>query len=458
MPRPGRTVLGGDFPDEMSRLTGEYTALVNQAELLRHRRGDVPSREEAELWTRAANTCDLIISQSRGLRELRMLWESRKQDCTARVQKIADQLAPPPPPKEPEAPKPAGKTGPAGTSMNTSNGAAPGSASRTSSGFTTRNANEDVSAETIESWYQDTPSIGLDDLVGVQELKQRLIDEVANMGWSKTDAALGINPVQSYFLYGPPGTGKTQLIEAFAGTMMAKGFKYMKLVGSEIHNKYVGSSEKIVTAAFNEAIDAATENPGCILFMDEVEGVCVNRAKGNIQSHESKLTNSFLEALNVLRKCGKRVIFFGATNFPQDVDPAMLDRVHLIRLPLPDEDTREEYFRKLAFPKLTLLDGLTYLDMAEETDNFSFRELDALKDGILIQVRKKLTLDRDNWVLKENGEQDQEATDEKVSQLIIGGGATLTLAEFTEEKTEQNLPKDKSDIRAQLLAFEQGVK
>ena len=453
MPRPDRSALGGGFTDEMSRLSGEYTALVNQAELLRHRKGDAPSKEEAELWAKAADTCDQIISHSRGLRDLRVQWESRKQDCLENVKKIADLLAPPPP-KEPKAPPAAKPAAASRISTNTDGGA--GTASGADPDFSTRNANEDVSAEMIRSWYQDPPEIGLDELVGVRELKERLMDEVASMGWSKTDAALGINPVQSYFLYGPPGTGKTQLIEAFAKTMMAKGFKYLKLVGGEIHNKYVGTSEKIVTAAFDEAIDAATKHPGCILFMDEVDGVCVNRAKGNIQSHESKLTNAFLEARGKLGKCGKRVVFFGATNFPQDVDPAMLDRVQMIRLPLPDEETREEYFRKIAFAKLVPDTDFTYADMAEATDNFSFREMEALANSVLVRLREQLIHDENNWVLNEKGERDQAATDEKVSAMIESKTVALPGELFKNEKVKLNLPKDKSEIRAKLLAFEQG--
>ena len=427
--------------------------MLFRSELLRHRKGDAPSKEEAELWAKAADTCDQIISHSRGLRDLRVQWESRKQDCLENVKKIADLLAPPPP-KEPKAPPAAKPAAASRISTNTDGGA--GTASGADPDFSTRNANEDVSAEMIRSWYQDPPDKGLDELVGVRELKERLMEEIGNVDWQVLNNVLGISPVQSYFLYGPPDTGKTELIKAFAGTLMPKGFKFLKLKGGDIHNKYVGSSEKIVDAAFKEAIDAATENPGCILFMDEVEGVCVNRAKSNIQGHESKLTNAFLEARNTLRDCKKRVIFFGATNFPQDVDPAMLDSVSMIRLPLPDEETRAEYFQKIAFPTLTLEPGLTYEDLAAETDNFSFRELEALVKGVKVQLRSVLIKDEGNWVMNEKGEKDQSATDKKLAELVENGGVTLTMELFRKEIKVQNLPMDKSEIRAQLLAFEQG--
>ena len=455
MPRPGRSVISGEYANNMTQLTGDYTALINQAETIRYSKGGEPSREEAELLAQAAKICDQILGVSLGLRDVRVQWEVRKKNCEARVKEIVDKLAPPPPPPEKPVP-PAGDRKPqASADLNTTTG----STARTDSGFTTRNANEDVSAETIEGWYQPKPENNLGALVGMQDLKKRLINEVANMGWSKTDAALGISSVQSYFMYGPPGTGKTMFIEAFAGTMMDKGFKFLKLTGSEIHNKYVGGSEKIVTAAFKEAVDAATENPGCIIFMDEVEGVCVNRSKSNIQSYEIKLTVAYLEAWTELRKSGKRVVCFGATNHPGDVDPAMLDRVNMIRLPLPDEDAREKYFARLTEKNLTLEPGFTCADMVESTDNFSFRELDSLKNSILVQLRDQLTRDESNWVLDEKGGKDQDATDERLGALLESGTLTLTLTRelFERQIKELGLPKDKSAVRAELIAFEQGV-
>ena len=193
--------------------------------------------------------------------------------------------------------------------------------------------------------------------------------------------------------------------------------------------------------------------------MDEVEGVCVNRSKSNIQSYEIKLTVAYLEAWNNLRKSGKRVVFFGATNHPGDVDPAMLDRVNMIRLPLPDEDAREKYFKRLTEKNLTLEPGFTCADMVEGTDNFSFRELDSLKNSILVQLRDQLTRDESNWVLDEKGGKDQDATDERLSALLENGTLTLTLTRelFERQKKELGLPKDKSAVRAELIAFEQGV-
>lgn len=113
MPKPGKSVIGGEYARNMTQLSGDYTALINQAESVRIGKGGEPSREEAELMAQAAKTCDQIIGLSLGLRDVRVQWEVRKKNCEARVKEIVDKLAPPPPPKaEVPAAAPAGGSAP----------------------------------------------------------------------------------------------------------------------------------------------------------------------------------------------------------------------------------------------------------------------------------------------------------------------------------------------------------
>ena len=47
----------------------------------------------------------------------------------------------------------------------------------------------------------------------------------------------------------------------------------MQLAGSDIHNSYVGMAEKIVSAAFA----VAAEKEPCLIFIDEIDILCVSR-------------------------------------------------------------------------------------------------------------------------------------------------------------------------------------
>ena len=436
-------ISGSSYTQRMDEKTTRYNNLVRQAERINYNNNGQASKEEAEFYYQAVKVCEEIMNMNLSQRAVYAQWQLRRQNCEDAVKKICDAIAPPPP-----APAPGPENTAADTPSSKSRPAAK-QPEKTSSGFKTKNAVRDVPAETIESWYKEKPGHGFDDVTGMDELKKRLIDEAASIGWNRIDEALHISPVQSYFFYGPPGTGKTYLIEAFASGLMEKGFKYIRLLGGDIHASLVGVAEKTVQIAFREAID----NEPCLIFIDEIEDVCVDRNSSKAEGHEKRLTVAFLEAYNLLRESGKRVIFMGATNHPGQVDSAMLDRVKLIRIPLPDEQAREAYFaRKL--DTLTLEDGFTYADMAAATDNYSYRDLIRLQDSIAIKTKRRTI---ENYrVETSSGDLDQEQTDIAGSGALLDGAMVLTRALFDETRQE-NPPSDKSRILAELRAFEENI-
>ena len=278
--------------------------------------------------------------------------------------------------------------------------------------------------------------------------KKLLEREAANLGWDMTDDALSISPTQRYFFYGPPGSGKTYLIEGFAHDMMEKGFQFIQLMGGEIHQSLVGVGEKTVQIAFQEAIDSAP----CVIFIDEIENVCTSRGGANVQGHESRLTVAFLEALNQMKNSGKRIVFIGATNYPSRVDGAMRDRAHMVPVPLPDEAVRAQYFAgNKVLGMLSLEDGLTYEYMADQTDNFSFRDMERISDAIKVRARE-LALS-EYTVLNEDGSVDREKSDKAASEAIKSGKIVLTRAWFDETRKE-NPPSNKTEMQEELEAFE----
>ena len=427
--------------DEKSR---DYQLNKNNAERARSDNGGQPSLQEAEYYNLAFQKCEEIMSMHPSQCDVYAQWKQRRDSCADRVREITAALAPPSgPTPTPVSPEPS-NDGPD----------SPGPIKDwptpdPEDGFTTNNANADVSAETIRSWYQKKPDTNFDSLIGMESLKNRLMTEAASIGWDLIDRDLNISPVQSYFFYGPPGSGKTAFIRAFASEMMDKGFCLIQLVGSEIHSSLVGVAEKIVTAAFREAIDHSPS----IIFFDEVDGVCANRSSHNIASHEKRITNAFLEARNEMNNCGKRVIFLGATNHPADVDPAMLDSVKLIQIPLPDTASRAGFLER-ALAKITPEDGFTYHDMAVLADGYSFRELKDLAETIKAYMKPQLI--EQYSVVNENGEQDQEKTDQAAHEALEAKKVHLSRAVF-EAKLSENPPKDKTAVLDELKAFEGSV-
>ena len=74
---------------------------------------------------------------------------------------------------------------------------------------------------------------------------------------------IGIKPPKGVILYGEPGTGKTLLAKAVANSTSAT---FLRVVGSELIQKYLGEGPKLVREIFR----MAEENAPSIVFIDEV--------------------------------------------------------------------------------------------------------------------------------------------------------------------------------------------
>ena len=443
------SIGGTSYSELMNEKTEQYNIMIRNAEITNRNNGGKPTKEEGNFYREAVNVCNEIINMNLSQRAVVNLWNNRKKLCEVEVNRIVSALRPAQEKEETHAiPESNGGRHPAPSKplVKDSYGYV-----TTPSGFKTRNACKEVPAETIEKWYKDPPRHSLDDVNSMDAQKKILMDKAGNLGWDQTNAALGISPVQSFFFYGPQGTGKTFLIEAFAGEMMKKGFKFIRLLGGDIHASLVGVAEKTVQIAFQEAID----NSPCVIFVDEIENVCVNRKKYNLESHEKRLTVAFLEAYNLLKESGKRAVFLGATNFPSQVDEAMLDRVTLVPVPLPNEDDRLKFF-KARFSNFKLADDITFDYMVDATDNYSYRDLgERLIPSVMIKIRD-LAIEK-NKVLDNQGQMNQNETDSAAATSIINKEMTVTKQIF-DEANKEIVPSSKADIRAELEAFEAKVR
>lgn len=81
---------------------------------------------------------------------------------------------------------------------------------------------------------------------------------------------IGIDPPRGVLLYGPPGTGKTMLAKAVAHHTTAA---FIRVVGSEFVQKYLGEGPRLVRDVFR----LAKENAPAIIFIDEVDAIATAR-------------------------------------------------------------------------------------------------------------------------------------------------------------------------------------
>ncbi|XP_009322560.1 PREDICTED: 26S protease regulatory subunit 6B, partial [Pygoscelis adeliae] len=81
---------------------------------------------------------------------------------------------------------------------------------------------------------------------------------------------IGIDPPRGVLMYGPPGCGKTMLAKAVAHHTTAA---FIRVVGSEFVQKYLGEGPRMVRDVFR----LAKENAPAIIFIDEIDAIATQR-------------------------------------------------------------------------------------------------------------------------------------------------------------------------------------
>lgn len=170
---------------------------------------------------------------------------------------------------------------------------------------------------------------------------------------------MGIKPPKGVILYGVPGTGKTLLAKAVANQTSAT---FLRVVGSELIQKYLGDGPKLVREMFR----VAEEHAPSIVFIDEIDAigtkryvrfvyllVCLDHCAFRYDSTsggEREIQRTMLELLNQLDGFDTRgdVKVIMATNRIETLDPALIRPGRIdrkIEFPLPDVKTKRHIFR-----------------------------------------------------------------------------------------------------------------
>ncbi|CCC12246.1 unnamed protein product [Sordaria macrospora k-hell] len=148
-----------------------------------------------------------------------------------------------------------------------------------------------------------------------------------------------VTPPRGVLFHGPPGTGKTLLARALANSVGSGGRKisfYMRK-GADALSKWVGEAEKQLRLLFEEA----RRTQPSIIFFDEIDGLAPVRSSKQEQIHAS-IVSTLLALMDGMDGRGQ-VIVIGATNRPDNIDPALRRPGRFDRefyFPLPDIEGR----------------------------------------------------------------------------------------------------------------------
>jgi len=239
----------------------------------------------------------------------------------------------------------------------------------------------------IREVFVEVPNVKWDQVGGLDELKQKLIEAVE---WPLSHPTIfkrmGIRPPRGILLYGPPGCGKTLLARAVATESKAN---FISIKGPELLSKWVGESEKAIREVFRKAKMAAP----CIIFFDEFDSIAPSRGRHTTDSGVSeKVLSQFLTELDGL-EINKDIVVIAATNRPDILDPALIrpgriDRILLVTS--PDEKGRLEIL-KIFTKDMPLANNIELESLKELIDGFSGADIETLcREAAMIALRENI--------------------------------------------------------------------
>jgi len=264
-------------------------------------------------------------------------------------------------------------------------------------------------------------NINFNDVAGLEEAKQEVMEIVDFLKNPKKYTALGGKIPKGALLVGPPGTGKTLLAKAMAGEAQVPFFS---LSGSDFVELFVGVGASRVRDLFKQAREKAP----CIIFIDEIDAIGRARGKNMMMSNDER-ENTLNQLLVEMDGFGgdSGIIILAATNRPDVLDSALLrpgrfDRQ--ISIDKPDMKGREEIFHVHLKP-IKHSDKLAIHKLAEQTPGFAGADIaNVCNEAALIAARKgKSQVEMDDF---------QDAIDR-----VIGG---------LEKKNKIILPEEKKII------------
>ncbi len=219
----------------------------------------------------------------------------------------------------------------------------------------------------------EKPSITYEDVAGLDEQVES-VREAIELPLVKPELfeKVGIVPPKGVLLVGPPGCGKTLLAKAVANHTDAT---FIRMVGSELAQKYIGEGGRMVRELFS----LAKEKAPSVIFLDEIDAIGAKRLDGST-SGDREVQRTLMQLLAELDGFDEleHVKIIAATNRPDILDDALLrpgrfDRI--IEIPIPEEESRRAIL-ELHLSKMNTK-GVRLKSIAQATVGYSGAELKA---------------------------------------------------------------------------------
>lgn len=260
-----------------------------------------------------------------------------------------------------------------------------------------------INVETPERSFQED-AIGLDNIRPVVTQLGRIYQPEIRKNFERQVGELDTG--SSLLLFGPPGCGKSLAAECIAyelkhrcmqcGTldcpqhsMTIEDFhgpvEFMEVNSAGISDKYVGEAPSKLEDVFEKAYDIAEDNNFVVLFFDEAESVVAERADAERQSIV-ELTNTFLREVDDNQLSDKNILLIGATNYPQEIDVAAMNRFTQTEfVPPPEQPTELAELWRLETNGQSNTDKLRYQELGQASVGYVPREISNLRKEYILR-------------------------------------------------------------------------
>ncbi|OPY47578.1 MAG: VCP-like ATPase [Methanosaeta sp. PtaU1.Bin028] len=219
----------------------------------------------------------------------------------------------------------------------------------------------------VEKMTESAPTVAdvsFDDVVGQEDAKRKV--KIVKLFLAEPER-FGRWAPRNVLFHGVSGTGKTMIARALASESRVP---FLSVKATTLIGEFVGEGARQIHSLYERAEQQAP----CIIFLDELDAIALDRRYQDLRGDVSEIVNSLLTEMDGLNR-RKNVCTIAATNKIEFIDSSIRSRFEEeIEFKLPTEAERLTILQKNAQTLPVKLESdLSHI--ARQTEGFSGRDL-----------------------------------------------------------------------------------
>ncbi len=207
--------------------------------------------------------------------------------------------------------------------------------------------------------------VSFDDVIG-QETAKRKVKIVEK--FLADPEKFGRWAPRNILFYGVSGTGKTMIAKALSAKT---GVPMLAVKSTSLIGEFVGEGARQIHSLYEKAAESAP----CIIFIDELDAIALDRRYQDLRGDVSEIVNSLLTEMDGISN-RKGICTIAATNQIEVLDASVRSRFEEeIEFRLPNQAERLQLLEKNAATMPLAMENVSLSEIARQTEGFSGRDL-----------------------------------------------------------------------------------